>query len=110
MVSYVQKGKPDILRNIKFLCKVTEDIVQWISSFNGGDTQNFTVITLGGQDGTSLYIGLNDKSENKIHVTNLGNLQPSVAYWIFVSAKNGHGSSLSKANSCTTVKDFINIC
>lgn len=107
LVSYVHKGKPDIPRNITVTCKETGTIDQWISSFNGGDTQNFTVITLSGQDGTSLYIGLNDKGENEIHVTYLSNLQPSVTYWFFVSAKNSHGSSLSKAISCTTVKCFF---
>lgn len=107
LVSCVHKGKPDIPRNITVTCKVTGAIVQWISSFNGGSTQNFTVITLSGQDGTSIYLGLNDKGENEIHVTYQGNLKPSVTYWFFVSAKNSHGSSLSKAISCTTVKGFF---
>lgn len=107
LISCVYKGKPDIPRNIKVTCKVTGAVVQWISSFNGGDTQNFTVITLSGQDGTSLYYGLNDEGENEIHVTYVSNLQPSVTYWFSVSAKNSHGSSSSKAISCTTVKGYI---
>lgn len=106
LISCVYKGKPDIPRNIKVTCKVTGTVVQWISSFNGGDTQNFTVITLSGQDGTSLYYGLNDEGENEIHVTYVSNLQPSVTYWFSVSAKNSHGSSSSKAISCTTVKGY----
>lgn len=82
-------------------------MVQWISSFNGGSTQNFTVITLSGQDGTSFYNELNDEGENEIHVTYVSNLQPSVTYWFFVSAKNSHGSSSSKAISCTTMKGYF---
>lgn len=107
LVSCVCKGKPDLPRNIEVTCKVTEGIVKWISSFNGGDTQNFTVITLSGHDGTSLYNGLNDKGENEIHVTYVSNLQLSVTYWFSVSAKNSYGSSSSKAMSCTTVKGYI---
>uniref|UniRef100_K1S1L6 Hemicentin-1 n=1 Tax=Magallana gigas TaxID=29159 RepID=K1S1L6_MAGGI len=105
IVNVIKQRKPDIPRNITVTCKVTGAIVQWISSFNGGSTQNFTVITLSGQDGTSIYLGLNDKGENEIHVTYQGNLKPSVTYCFFVSAKNSHGSSLSKAISCTTVKE-----
>lgn len=107
LVSFEYKGRPDIPRNITVTCKVTGAIVQWISSFNGGYTQNFTVITLSGQDGTSLYNGLNDKGENEIHVTYVSNLQPSVTYWFFVSAKNSHGSRSSKAISCTTLKGYF---
>lgn len=94
-------------RNIEVTCKVTGAIVQWISSFNGGDTQIFTVITLSGQDGTSRYYELNDKGENEIHVSHVSNLQPSVMYWFSVSAKNSHGSSFSKAVCCTTVKGYL---
>ncbi|XP_034303603.2 neural cell adhesion molecule 1-like isoform X2 [Magallana gigas] len=105
IVNVIKQRKPDLPRNIKVTCKVTGAIVQWISSFNGGDIQNFTVITLSGHDGTSLYNGLNDKGENEIHVTYVSNLQPSVTYWFSVSAKNRYGSSSSKAISCTTVKE-----
>ncbi|XP_052691740.1 synaptogenesis protein syg-2-like [Crassostrea angulata] len=104
-VNVIKQRKPDLPRNIKVTCKVTEAIVQWISSFNGGDIQNFTVITLSGHDGTNLYNGLNDKGENEIHVTYVSSLQPSVTYWFSVSAKNSHGSSFSKAISCTTAKE-----
>lgn len=103
----VYKGRPDIPRNIKLTCKATGAIVQWISSFNGGDTQNFTVITLSGQDGNSHYYNLNDKGQNEIHATYVSSLQPSVTYWFSVSAKNRHGSISSKAMSCTTVKGYI---
>ncbi|XP_065933038.1 uncharacterized protein [Magallana gigas] len=105
IVNVIKQRKPDLPRNIKVTCKVTGAIVQWISSFNGGGTQNFTVITLSGHDGTSLYNGLNDMGENEIHVTYVSNLQPSVTYWFSVSAKNRYGSSSSKAISCTTVKE-----
>nr|XP_034316836.1 synaptogenesis protein syg-2 isoform X4 [Crassostrea gigas] len=105
IVNVIKQRKPDLPRNIKVTCKVTGAIVQWISSFNGGDTQNFTVITLSGHDGTSLYNGLNDKGENEIHVTYVSNLQPSVTYWFSVSAKNSYGSSSSKIISCITVKE-----
>uniref|UniRef100_A0A8W8LD40 Ig-like domain-containing protein n=1 Tax=Magallana gigas TaxID=29159 RepID=A0A8W8LD40_MAGGI len=104
-VNVIKQRKPDLPRNIKVTCKVTEAIVQWISSFNGGDTQNFTVITLSGHDGTNLYNGLNDKGENEIHVTYVSSLQPSVTYWFSVLAKNSHGCSFSKAISCTTAKE-----
>lgn len=105
IVNVIKQRKPDLPRNIKVTCKVTGAIVQWISSFNGGDTQNFTVITLSGHDGTSLYNGLNDKGENEIHVTYVSNLQPSVTYWFSVSAKNSYGSSSSKIISCITEKE-----
>uniref|UniRef100_A0A8W8P1S0 Uncharacterized protein n=1 Tax=Magallana gigas TaxID=29159 RepID=A0A8W8P1S0_MAGGI len=106
-VNIIKQRTPAIPRNIKVTCKVTGAMVQWISSFNGGSTQNFTVITLSGQDGTSFNNELNDEGENEIHVTYVSNLQPSVTYWFFVSAKNNHGSSSSKAISCTTLKGYF---
>ncbi|XP_052691725.1 hemicentin-1-like [Crassostrea angulata] len=106
IVNVINQRRPDLPRNIKVTCKATGAIVQWISSFNGGDTQNFTVITLSGQDGNSHYYNLNDNGQNEIHATYVGSLQPSVTYWFSVSAKNSYGSISSKAMSCTTVKEI----
>lgn len=40
---FLIKGKPDNPRDIKVMCEFLRARVQWISSFDGGDPQNFTV-------------------------------------------------------------------
>lgn len=89
------------------VCDSTQARVQWISSFNGGDPQYFTVIILNSQDGTNLSYRHREKGKNEMHVTSISDLQPSVMYWFYVSAKNSYGSSFSEVTSCKTVKGKI---
>lgn len=103
LISCLGKGRPDYPRKLDVICEETRARVQWISSFNGGEPQYFTVIILNSQDGTVLSYRLLDKGENEIHVTYIANLQPSVSYWFSVSAKNSHGSSSSNVTSCKTI-------
>lgn len=60
---------------------------------------------MNGQDGTNHSYRLRDKGENKMHITFVSNLQPSVTYWFYVSAKNSYGSSVSEVTSCKTVQE-----
>lgn len=87
------------------MCEFLQARVQWISSFDGGDPQNFTVIILNSLDGKSVSYGFHDEGENKTHVAFVSNLQPSVTYWFYVTAKNSHGSSISEITSCKTVEE-----
>lgn len=103
LISCLGKGRPDHPKILNVICEETGARVLWISSFNGGDPQYFTVITLNSQDGTVLSYRLLDKGENEIHSIDITNLQPSVTYWFPVSAKNSHGSSSSKVTSCKTI-------
>lgn len=102
LISCLGKGRPDHPRKLNVICEETGVRFQWISSFNGGEPQYFTVITLNSQDGTVLSYRFLDKGENEIHSTYITNLQPSVTYWFSVSAKNSHGSSSSNVTSCKT--------
>lgn len=102
-ISCLGKGRPYYPRKLEVICEGKKARVQWISSFNGGDPQYFTFITLNSQDGTILSYRLLDKGENEIHSTYITNLQPSVTYWFSVSAKNSHGSSSSNITSCKTI-------
>lgn len=103
LISCLGKGRPDYPRKLDVICEETRARVQWISSFNGGEPQYFTVIILNSQDVTVLSYRLLDKGENEIHVTYIANLQPSVSYWFSVSAKSSHGSSSSNVTSCKTI-------
>uniref|UniRef100_K1QLL3 Uncharacterized protein n=1 Tax=Magallana gigas TaxID=29159 RepID=K1QLL3_MAGGI len=49
IVNIFKQRKPDNPRNIGVKCEGTRAIVQWISSFNGGDHQTFDVFALNGQ-------------------------------------------------------------
>lgn len=86
-ISCLGKGRPYYPRKIEVICEGKKARVQWISSFNGGDPQYFTVITLNSQDGTILSYRLLDKGENEIHSTYITNLQPSVTYWFSIVSK-----------------------
>lgn len=97
-------GRPETPRNIAVVCEITQARIQWISSFNGGDQQYFTVITLNGQDGTNFSYRLHDKGENELHAAHISYLQPSVTYWFVVSAENSYGSSPSEITRCKTVQ------
>lgn len=89
---------------VEIVCEVTHARVQWISSFNGGDPQLFTVIALNGQQRESRSDNISDKGENVIHSTFVQNLQPSTTYVFYVIAQNSHGLSSSENVSCTTLE------
>ena len=97
-------GRPETPKSIAVVCEITQASVQWISSFNGGDQQYFTVVILNGQDGTNISYRFHDKGENELHAAHISNLQPSVTYWFVVSAKNSYGSSLSEITRCKTLQ------
>lgn len=96
-------GRPDRPKSFELVCEETRAIVQWKSSFNGGNTQTFTVTATYGQykkiESNIIY----DKGENIIHSTYIQNLQPSTRYAFYVSARNPHGSSSSENITCTTL-------
>lgn len=96
-------GKPNTPIIFEIVCEVTSAEVQWKSSFNGGDTQTFTVTAMYGQykkiESNIIY----DKGENKIHSAYIQNLQPSTRYLLYVSARNRHGSISSENITCTTL-------
>lgn len=79
------------------------------TSFDGGDPQKFTVMILNGLDGKSLSYRFPDEGENRTHVAFVRNLQPSVTYWFYVTAKNSQGSSTSEVTSCKTVEGNIQL-
>lgn len=95
-------GKPDILRDVTLTCEVTGASVHWVSSFNGGDTQTFTVVAFNVQYGTSYSERIPDIGENMVHSYSIHNLQPSTLYMFYVSAENKHGISSSENLFCTT--------
>lgn len=86
--------------------------VQWTSSFNGGNSQSFTVIAVDAQERTLLSKRISDNGETKPHSINMQNLQPSMTYVFYVSARNSRGESLSEFRICTTSdsKCFIIHC
>lgn len=96
-------AKPSKPRNAKIVCETTGAKIQWISSFNGGDVQSFTVTGMNGQYKESESYTLADKGQNKIHSTYIQNLQPQTIYMFYVSARNRHGFSSSENISCTTL-------
>lgn len=95
-------GRPDIPRGIAVFCEVTKARIRWLSSFNGGDRQNFIVFAFGGQQEASQSAHLPDSGENKLHEYFIQNLQPSSTYTFFISALNKHGNSSSEKESCIT--------
>ena len=80
-------GKPDSPKSIEVTCDVKRARVKWKSSFNGGDPQMFTAFAINGQQGTHSQT-LPDRGENEIHETFVENLQPSLTYVFYVSARN----------------------
>lgn len=95
-------GKPDIPGGISVFCEVTNARVQWTSSFNGGDSQNFTVFAFNGQHKASQSAHLPDSGKNKLHEYIVKNLQPSLTYTFYISALNKHGNTSSEKKSCIT--------
>lgn len=92
---------------VEIVCEVTHARVQWISSFNGGAPQLFTVIALNGQQRESWSKNISDKGENVIHSTFVQNLQPSTTYVIYVTAQNSYGFSSSEKVSCRTLESKL---
>lgn len=86
-------------KNIKIVCEATRAEVKWKSSFNGGDSQLFTVFASNGQQSDKI----SDKGENLIHSTFVQHLQPSTMYVFYVSGQNSHGRISSENISCTTL-------
>lgn len=78
--------------------------MQWISSFNGGDTQEFAVVVSNGKFQTTYSDFIPDKGENEILSKHIKNLQPSSEYLFSVSARNSIGESTSEKVKCTTQK------
>lgn len=97
-------GKPNVPGNIEIVCEETRAMVQWKSSFNGGDPQLFTVIASNGEQ----YDNISDRGENVIHSTFVEHLQPSTMYVFYVSAQNSHGFISSEKISCTTLAGKTN--
>eukprot|EP00105_Crassostrea_gigas_P023187 XP_011442936.1 PREDICTED: contactin-5 isoform X2 [Crassostrea gigas] len=104
-VNVIEQRRPETPRSIAVVCEITQARIQWISSFNGGDQQYFTVVILNFQDGTNISYRFHDKGENELHAAHISNLQPLVTYWFVVSAKNSYGSSPSEITRCKTVQE-----
>lgn len=102
-------GTPDVPRNIKVVCEISGARVQWISSFNGGDTQTF-IIHANGDRKTTFSSRIPDAGENTIHTNYVENLQASVSYVFHVSAQNRYGNSSSENITCITLKKGIQLC
>lgn len=108
IVNIFKQRIPDNPRNIGVKCEGTRAIVQWISSFNGGDHQTFDVFALNGQQRGNQSIRIPDMGENKLHKAYVQNLQPSITYVFYVSAQNNYGFSISDIISCMTSKETTN--
>lgn len=87
-----------------FLCEIKTARIQWESSFNGGDPQSFTVVSLHGNQIENKTDTISDQGTNTIHTAFVQNLQSSTTYVLAVAAHNKHGFSLSKNISCTTLE------
>lgn len=92
---------------MKVTCEEIRAKVQWISSFNGGDRQTFTVTAVSGQHGISFSNPTSDVGENKIHMKYVENLHPSTEYVFYVSAQNQHGLKSSENVTCKTLEKGI---
>nr|XP_022317747.1 hemicentin-2-like [Crassostrea virginica] len=103
-VNVFPQRKPDSPKSIEVICDVKRARVKWKSSFNGGDPQMFTAFAINGQQGTHSQT-LPDRGENEIHETFVENLQPSLTYVFYVSARNSHGHSSSDIKSCAMLKE-----
>lgn len=109
-VFFLHKGKPDSPRISEVYCEVTSARVQWLSSFNGGDNQQFTVFAYIGEEIASRSELVDDVGENTMHRTSIQFLRPSTMYFFYVFAKNQHGNSSSEFMSCKTLSEGIFFC
>ena len=89
---------------MKVICNVKSAKIEWISSFNGGDPQEFFALALNVQQESSKSDDIKDSGENKMHNTEIQNLQPSTKYVFYVVSKNKHGNSSSDDIMCTTLE------
>ena len=64
----------------------------------------FTVHAFLVQQEASRSEPIHDEGENKLHNTQIQNIQPSTTYTIYVVAKNKHGNSSSEKMKCNTVE------
>lgn len=103
-------GKPDKPRNIEAKCEVTAARVQWISSFDGGDTQTFILFAIHDLHEARYSKKFTDEGEDKVHSNYVRDLQPSALYVIYVSAQNRHGKSSSENITCRTLDKGIEVC
>ncbi|XP_078319162.1 cell adhesion molecule Dscam1-like [Crassostrea virginica] len=104
-VNVIPQRKPAAPRILEVICKSRSAKVQWMSSFNGGDSQMFTVHAFLAQQEASRSKPIHDEGENKLHNTQIQNIQPSTEYMFYVVAKNTHGNSSSeKKMKCNTVE------
>lgn len=102
-----QTGRPDKPKSVEVTCKETRAEVQWISAFNGGDSQTFTVIAISGQYGVSFSNPTSDKGESIIHMKYVENLHSSTEYVFYVFAQNQHGNRSSENVTCKTMEKGI---
>lgn len=109
LVSIFQTGSPDKPRSVEVTCEETRAKVKWISSFNGGDRQTFTVIAVNGQYEISYSNPTSDEGENVVHMNYVENLRSSTEYVFYVSAQNQHGNKSSENIKCKTLEIGI-IC
>ena len=101
------QGKPNSPRIEKATCNINSAKIEWISSFNGGDSQTFFVLAILDQQKVTRSEYMKDRGENEIHDTELQNLQPSTKYVFYVVAKNKHGNSSSGEIKCTTLEGML---
>nr|XP_022323489.1 hemicentin-1-like isoform X2 [Crassostrea virginica] len=105
-VNVVRQREPTSPRIGKASCNDNSAKIEWISSFNGGDSQTFFVLGLIGRHEVTRSEAIKDRGENKIHNTDLLNLQPLTKYVFYVVAKNEHGNSSSDEIECTTLEEI----
>ncbi|XP_022287174.2 nephrin-like [Crassostrea virginica] len=104
-VNVIPQRVPTNPRINKVICNVRSTRIQWMSSFDGGDSQTFTVYAILAQQQASRSELVDDAGENKPHSTEILNLQPSTEYIFYVVAKNKHGSSSSEKMECKTLEE-----
>ena len=89
-------------------CNAKSAKIEWISSFNGGDPQTFFAVAVIIQKESTNSEAVIDSGENKMHDTEIQNLQPSTKYVFHVISKNKHGNSSSDELECTTLEGRVN--
>lgn len=91
------KETPDAPRMVKIFCEETSASVKWISSFNGGDTQEFAVVVSNGHFETSYSDFIPDTGENEIHSKIIQNLQSTC--FPFLLGINSENPRLKNSNA-----------